>query len=350
MVLAGAAVSVSLPPRNTERYGALPRHHADPRRGGSCARACAVRTRGTGPERRCRRGLGDLERRAGLNVDLAKALGLRRRPHDGSVDGRRDLPAARPGRTAPARVALRRDARNDPGGLDLQRERARDTQRSIRAGTVRRIRAECRSRPAGGSVVHRRQRAELRHVLAASVRLRRRRRGGAGVLQLLAETYDAIKAIASGRDRLGCGARLAGESTTRAPARARHTPRRPSSAISVAPIARAAGRRRLMDVFDLHVYGDTSAIPPSMPHSGSTTITEGDYGKLVDAARQGVRRHRPARIDATDLLRRVRRPVARSRLRSPGLTAEPRPRSPSTRRRRGATMGRRSGSPSASRT
>ena len=36
-----------------------------------------------------------------------------------------------------------------------------------------------------------------------------------------------------------------------------------------------------MDVFDLHVYGDTSALPPSMPHSGSATITEGDYGKLV---------------------------------------------------------------------
>ena len=35
-----------------------------------------------------------------------------------------------------------------------------------------------------------------------------------------------------------------------------------------------------MDVFDEHVYGDTSALPPSMPHTGST-IAEGDYGKLV---------------------------------------------------------------------
>ena len=35
-----------------------------------------------------------------------------------------------------------------------------------------------------------------------------------------------------------------------------------------------------MDVFDEHVYADTSALPPSMPHTGST-IAEGDYTKLV---------------------------------------------------------------------
>jgi hypothetical protein len=37
-----------------------------------------------------------------------------------------------------------------------------------------------------------------------------------------------------------------------------------------------------MDVFDQHEYGDTSAMPPSMPHTGSPTIGEGDYGKLVE--------------------------------------------------------------------
>jgi hypothetical protein len=35
-----------------------------------------------------------------------------------------------------------------------------------------------------------------------------------------------------------------------------------------------------MDVFDEHVYADTSALPPSMPHTG-TTIAEGDYARLV---------------------------------------------------------------------
>ena len=44
---------------------------------------------------------------------------------------------------------------------------------------------------------------------------------------------------------------------------------------------RASGRKTpIMDVFDEHVYADTSAMPPSMPHAGST-IAEGDYAKLV---------------------------------------------------------------------
>jgi hypothetical protein len=35
-----------------------------------------------------------------------------------------------------------------------------------------------------------------------------------------------------------------------------------------------------MDMFDEHIYGDSSALPPSMPHTG-TTIAEGDYARLV---------------------------------------------------------------------
>jgi len=35
-----------------------------------------------------------------------------------------------------------------------------------------------------------------------------------------------------------------------------------------------------MDIFDQHVYADTSALPPSMPHAGPT-IAQGDYAKLV---------------------------------------------------------------------
>ncbi|HEY6029020.1 MAG TPA: hypothetical protein VIU44_00570, partial [Gaiellaceae bacterium] len=38
--------------------------------------------------------------------------------------------------------------------------------------------------------------------------------------------------------------------------------------------------RPIMDIFDQHVYGDSSALPPSMPHAG-TPLGEGDYGKLV---------------------------------------------------------------------
>jgi Bacterial Ig domain len=46
---------------------------------------------------------------------------------------------------------------------------------------------------------------------------------------------------------------------------------------------RATGRAApIMDVFDEHIYGDTSVMPPSMPHIGST-LTEGDYARLVAA-------------------------------------------------------------------
>ena len=40
-----------------------------------------------------------------------------------------------------------------------------------------------------------------------------------------------------------------------------------------------------MDVFGEHVYADTSALPPSMPDTG-TTIAEGDYARLVALLRK----------------------------------------------------------------
>ncbi len=58
------------------------------------------------------------------------------------------------------------------------------------------------------------------------------------------------------------------------------TRRRRSSATSVLAY-RASGRKApIMDVWDEHVYADTSALPPSMPHGGPT-VAEGDYAKLV---------------------------------------------------------------------
>jgi hypothetical protein len=42
----------------------------------------------------------------------------------------------------------------------------------------------------------------------------------------------------------------------------------------------------IMDVFDQHIYGDNSSMPPSMPHANSSTIAEGDYSKLVTALGQ----------------------------------------------------------------
>jgi hypothetical protein len=36
-----------------------------------------------------------------------------------------------------------------------------------------------------------------------------------------------------------------------------------------------------MDGFDMHIYEDTAALPPSMEHPNTTTIALADYGKLV---------------------------------------------------------------------
>lgn len=46
------------------------------------------------------------------------------------------------------------------------------------------------------------------------------------------------------------------------------------------PDARAQFVEFTKDVWDEHVYADTSALPPSMPHGGPT-VAEGDYAKLV---------------------------------------------------------------------
>ena len=96
--------------------------------------------------------------------------------------------------------------------------------------------------------------------------------------QLLAATYDAIKATRPSATVDRRRARLARRG--RPDGARRRTRRRRSSATS-ARAYRASGRTApIMDVFDEHVYADTSALPPSMPHAGST-IAEGDYAKLV---------------------------------------------------------------------
>jgi hypothetical protein len=96
--------------------------------------------------------------------------------------------------------------------------------------------------------------------------------------QLLAATYDAIKQTRPTATVIG-GA-LDSHGTDDPANRPSHSPTAFIRDLGAA--YRASGRTApLMDVFDEHVYGDTSALPPSMPHTSGTTITEGDYGKLV---------------------------------------------------------------------
>jgi hypothetical protein len=96
--------------------------------------------------------------------------------------------------------------------------------------------------------------------------------------QLLAATYDGIKAARPTATVIG-GALDPHGSDDPAGARSSHSPTTFIRDLGLA--YRASGRTApIMDIFDEHVYADTSALPPSMPHAGST-IAEGDYGKLV---------------------------------------------------------------------
>ncbi len=97
--------------------------------------------------------------------------------------------------------------------------------------------------------------------------------------RLLAATYDAIKAARPNATVVG-GALDSRGADDPAAARQAHSPTTFIRDLGAA--YRASGRTTpIMDVFDQHVYADNSSLPPSMPHTSSTTIAEGDYGKLV---------------------------------------------------------------------
>ena len=98
-------------------------------------------------------------------------------------------------------------------------------------------------------------------------------------LELLAETYDAVKKVSPavrvvggslaprGVDRPGSG-------------RDTHSPTKFIRDLGAA--YRASGRLLpVMDAFAIHPYGDTSRQPPTVRHPTSTTIGVADYGKLV---------------------------------------------------------------------
>lgn len=96
--------------------------------------------------------------------------------------------------------------------------------------------------------------------------------------QLLAATYDGIKQTRPSATVVGGALDSHGNDNPQAHP-ATHSPTTFIRDLGAA--YRASGRTApIMDVFDEHVYGDTSAMPPSMPHV-SSTLTEGDYTRLV---------------------------------------------------------------------
>src|SRR3954452_14807912 len=103
--------------------------------------------------------------------------------------------------------------------------------------------------------------------------------GAAAYEQLLAASYDAIKAARPNATVVGGALDSRGADD---PAGARQT-HSPTVFIRDLGAAYRASRRAapIMDVFDQHVYADNSSLPPSMSHPNSTTIALADYGKLV---------------------------------------------------------------------
>jgi hypothetical protein len=96
--------------------------------------------------------------------------------------------------------------------------------------------------------------------------------------QLLAATYDGIKQARPSATVVGGALDSHGNDNPQAHP-ATHSPTTFIRDLGAA--YRASGRTApIMDVFDEHIYGDTSAMPPSMPHL-SATLTEGDYSRLV---------------------------------------------------------------------
>jgi hypothetical protein len=100
-----------------------------------------------------------------------------------------------------------------------------------------------------------------------------------GYLDLLARTYDALKAVSPHTQVIG-GALAPRGSDRPGTKRDTHSPTRFIQDLGAA--YKASGRSRpVMDAFSVHPYMRTSELSPTETHAASTTITIGDYPKLA---------------------------------------------------------------------
>ncbi|HEY6963553.1 MAG TPA: hypothetical protein VI408_16830 [Gaiellaceae bacterium] len=98
-------------------------------------------------------------------------------------------------------------------------------------------------------------------------------------VRLLAATYDAVKAAEPGTTVIG-GALSPHGSDDPGAKRQTHSPTRFLEDMGAA--YRASGRTApLMDELSVHVYGESSRVPPTLEHPNSTSIGIADYAKLV---------------------------------------------------------------------
>jgi hypothetical protein len=96
--------------------------------------------------------------------------------------------------------------------------------------------------------------------------------------RLLAATYDALKAQDSKLEVIGGS--LAPHGGDHPSSRPTHSPTQ--FIIDLGAAYRASGRTApIMDAVSVHVYGESSRIPPTLQHPHTTTIGIADYAKLV---------------------------------------------------------------------
>jgi len=100
-----------------------------------------------------------------------------------------------------------------------------------------------------------------------------------GYERLLAAAYDGLKAEDPKLTVVG-GAVSPRGGDDPASTRQTHSPTRFIADLGAA--YRASGRTRpLMDMFSIHVYGESARIPPTLAHPNTTSVGIADYSKLV---------------------------------------------------------------------
>ncbi len=106
----------------------------------------------------------------------------------------------------------------------------------------------------------------------------------AGYEQLLALTYDTVKAAAPTVEIVG-GALAHSGVDRRGTGRDTHSPAR--FVLDLGAAYRASKRKRpIMDAFAYHPYMERADLPPTFRHPRSKTLTIADYGKLVSALKR----------------------------------------------------------------
>jgi hypothetical protein len=102
-------------------------------------------------------------------------------------------------------------------------------------------------------------------------------------LSLLAQTYDALKAVSPQINVIGGAVSPRGADRPKA-ARQTHSP---TTFLRDLGLAYRKSRRKkpIMDMLAIHPYGESSQTPPTAAHPRSTTISIADYPKLVKLLR-----------------------------------------------------------------